>query len=233
MINMNSSNSNYSNISCFGSNVQSPTDNPLTYCVGYERDILSLHSPLGYVIRPGSKKCQAFMSDYCAKNWDGICEVESHNQSHKNPNIMLGCSQGQTNHCPQSSLSEGEALIYNSAVKKYMVDRYGCAYTYQPFDPTVASSPLVRYMNDSCCQQAQCVPIYEVNPREVNSDPIMHKLLTMVHIGPDILLNIFNTARRTGKLQALMPTKLGVFFRQNAQFFKSNGRGKLSPLCTK
>ena len=56
-----------------------PTDSPLTYCLNDTMDRGFLHGGHADTFGQHSRNCQLFMSEYCAEQWDEICEfIESH-----------------------------------------------------------------------------------------------------------------------------------------------------------
>lgn len=213
----------YANIVNFGNNVEkSPNNNPLSYCMTSELDNNFMHTA-AETRGPYSQPCQMFMSDYCAKEWNGVCEVASRNTNNQFPNTATPwlCDKNGQGACLGSGIgsqfTQGDNLIRNTAIKKYMsAMSETCSYSYQPFDPLVPTSPMIRYWNKSC---ADCTPIYEVNPKTIDSDPVMDKLLARPLLGMDIFLNIYNTAKRNGTLSSLKGTKLYNFF-QGSYFQK-------------
>lgn len=53
---------------------------------------------------------------------------------------------------------------------------------------------------------------FSVNPFNIDSDPVMNKILEQPHIAIDILQDIHKNMKRTNKLGQLNCTKLGNFF---------------------
>ncbi|MBT7706847.1 hypothetical protein HN747_05380 [archaeon] len=152
-----------------------------------------------------SRNCQLYMSQYCAKNWDKFCELKSNNTDTRWPNEVTGDGVDRR-------MTAGEIIIRNTAHAKYLQSMAGCKAVSQPFDPTVPSSPMVTYYTS---ESDNCVPVYAVNPQTVDGDVVMDKLLGRPHIAPDILINIYNNAKRNGSLAALNGTKLGQWFQAN------------------
>lgn len=213
----------YAKIGQFGSS-SSSLSNPLSYCAVSQLDS-SFNHTLGRLNGPDSGKCQAFMAGYCANKWDGVCEYMSHNQTRHYPNTVQQCNSGGGS-CQGgglgNALSRGELLIRNTAQEKYMKAMpTNFERKYEPFDPTVADSPLIGKWvptGNSCgsglCNAGENIyaPIYDVDPKTIDSDPVMQKLLANPKIAPDILLNIYNTNKNLGTLDKLQGTKLyGMF----------------------
>ena len=190
----------YKSISNFGqSSADDPNNNPLTYCLINTVDSGFIHGGAGLTISgKHSNNCQAFMASYCANKWDNVCEYASHDQS-MYPNML-----GNTT----NFLTSGQTLIANAASRKYISKKYGtCDLTWQPFDPTVASSPLISFWEGK-----ECVRVYEVNPKEIDNDPLMNKILQNPIVAWSILVNIYNTALRNQKIDELKGTKIYSFF---------------------
>lgn len=214
----------YRRITNFGSNAYSPVDNPLTYCLGNTIDQKFLHGS-GAITVDGqrSKHCQMYMSEYCADNWDAFCEVASKNTNTDYPNNIGKCEGFGGVAC--KGLNEGEILIYNTAAKKYLTSMGNCKRKYEPFDPLVPTSPLISWWVSDTCDysgDSSCVPVYGVNSKEIDSDPVMDKILAKPIIAFEILINIYNTRKRQGTLDQLKGTKLGQFYGVNP-YFKSLG----------
>jgi hypothetical protein len=167
-----------------------------------------MHGSLGEKHGPGSKSCQAFMSQYCSENWDNVCEYASKNKSNVYPNNLQACNGNSDVLC--NNLTSGDILIQNTAARKYLVEMIGgCNIKYEQFDPTVATSPIISYWQGGC---NSCVPVYAVDPKKIDNDPVMNKILDRPIIAWSILVNIYNTAKRKGTLNKLKGTKIYKFF---------------------
>ena len=202
----------YRSISNFGSGVgNSPIYNPLLYILSDDLNNKFTYGAItGNISNANSELSQEYIAQYCAANtneWDkgGVCYNLSYNKSKRHPNLIgkytqLGC-------CKQ--LTEGEILIKNTASRKYLSNMYGnCNIRYEQFDLTVASSPMVALYPT----HQHCIFEYEVNPDEIDNDPVMNKILNKPSIALDILINIYNTAKRKNILKNLKDTKLYKFF---------------------
>jgi hypothetical protein len=211
----------YSTISKLGPSEVSFVDDPLTYCLNNTLDQRFLHGSGAIQVNgQSSKPCQSYLSDYCAQGWDAFCETASKNQNISYPNNI-------DHHSPNSSLNghnltAGEILIRNTAAKKYLIKMANCVQKYEPFDPTVANSPLISYWVPDCNGDGSttCIPMYKVNPKTIDSDVVMDKILSKPTIAINILVNIFNTMTKDGSIKELANTKLGKFFNDNSKYFK-------------
>ena len=77
-------------------------------------------------------------------------------------------------------MTAGEVLVHNTAARKYLVSMVGAHKKYEPFDPTVATSPLISYWvpSDNCPMTlGKPVPIYAVDPSKIDQDPVMDRIL--------------------------------------------------------
>ena len=181
----------------------SPENDPLTYCINNTLEQGFSHgSTVSNSYGQNSKPCQAYLSEYCSNNWNGVCELAAANLSKASPNY-IGTFNTQSR-----SLSQGEILIVNTADRKYRVLNVGseCAITTEIFDPNVVGSPNISYYSGSC------VPVYSVNPMIIDTDPVMNKILDKPEIAGQLLINIFNTMKRLGTLNQLQGTRLGDFY---------------------
>lgn len=214
--------STYRNISDFGSNAYAPVNNPLTYCLNNTMDQRFLHGSSSDTMGQHSKSCQMFLSDYCSDKWDGFCEVASKNTATYLPNIApINCdSTGTTS----LGLTAGESLIHNTAKKKYLVSMGNCIKKFEPFDPNVATSPMISYwVPGTCTGVGTCIPVYGVDPNTIDDDIVMNKILFRPVIAIDLLVNIYNSMKRKGTLSKLNGTKLGMFYNANPYFKKLGG----------
>ena len=209
---------NYAKIQTFGSSFgNTPVTNPLSYSVSNTIDQRFLHgNDIGFNMGQHSKNAQKYLASYCAQGFDGFCELASRNQTKSWPNNLAPCSGNVA--C--DGLTAGEALIQNTAAEKYLIMMGNCVQKFEPFDPTVADSPMIStWVSDSCVSN-QCIPVYDVNPKEIDNDIVMNKILSKPIIAIGILQNIYNTRKRNKNLQELDTTKLGNFFKENKEFFE-------------
>ena len=214
------SRNNYATINKVGQHYYSEVSNPLTYCINDTLSQRFLHGGNTGMYGQSSKQCQSFLSDYCAQGWDSVCEIASKNINIIYPNSLPNASIGGVPYM-LGAMSAGDMLIRNTASVKYVIALGNCQLKYEPFDPTVADSPMIRYWVSNTGNNS-CTPVYGVstNPEELDSDILMDKILQNPKIALDILINIYNNHKRYDLLTPIKDTKLGRFFSANPQIFK-------------
>jgi len=204
--------SGYKKIREVGPNEYMAVNNPLTYCVGSQMDNMFAHGGNAQVLGKDSRSCHLYMSQYCANKWDKFCDVVADDRTGHMP--PMG-SNGQY------GLSSGQNHVRATAEEKYLVSMPGCVRREEPFDPTVATSPMVKYWSEGCGSSA-CTPSYAVDASTIDDDPVMTRMLDRPGNFADILQNIFWTMQRQGTLQQLKGTSLGKFYSAHS-YFKTNG----------
>lgn len=216
---------NYSSISNFGPNTVSEVNNPLSYCMNNNADQQFLHGSSSYTLGQYSKPCQIFMSEYCSQGWDGFCEKASQNNNSSFPNQVLescpcsNCPNEINGHRPTA----GQILIHNTAARKYLVHMYNGEVKSELFDPNVPTSPRISYyVPDTKSCFTRMIPVYAVDPKTIDNDIVMDKILAEPGIFPVGLINIYNTMKKHNTLKDLKGTKLGNFY-NNVKFFKDKG----------
>ena len=203
-------NYNYTTITKFGDNEPNPVDDPLSYCMPTV-DNYFIHGPQSWKIMTNSKPCQAYLSEYCAQGWDGFCEASSRNTEDNVVN-QIDISKNVNDNLTTA----GEILIRNTAAKKYLVSMDMCKKKVFQFDPLVSNSPNIYYWensyDNSFKNENNCTPKYAVDPKTIEDDEVMKKILAKPSIADDILRNIYKTMKSDGTLLELKDTKLGYYF---------------------
>ena len=230
---MNSDKYNYRQIGNFAESINknnSYYDNPLSYGLTEWLDADFLHGSTGRQFGKYSKNFQAFSADYCAKNWNGVCEAMSRDRNHIFPNNLGYLETKKTMNMEREAA--GDILLKNTAYAKYMSKDSKCNFSCEPFDPTSANSvmiclpkqgqcgigpsPYTVCSSGACGQTApSCFLFYEITADQaavIDEDPVMNKILAKPDIAPELLKNIYNTMKRKGTLSLLKGSKLGNFF---------------------
>lgn len=218
--------SSYTSIGNFGNSQKFPSADPLAMVVSSDLGAGFQSTLGGGILSPDGEQAQKFAALYCAREWNGTCEVLSYNTNRSLPNHMGNCD-GPNGACWGSgignAITKGQALIRNAAKEKYLkAVSPNCVAEYQPFNPVVADSPLMRtwvprggQCNSGQCDGAYsgaCKFIYGVNPATIDNDVLMDKILAQPYIAIDILVNMYNHAVRSGEIHKLRHTKLGRYF---------------------
>ena len=170
----------------------STLDNPLFSCAvnGLESMLLTGNT---YNTVDTSKNAQLFSAGYCSNNWDGVCEYMSRNTQTTFP-AMMGGNMKQNDITEPARMELGDILVRQTAMNKYT--RYvssNCERVYQPFNPTVANSPLVsEWKPKESGNNPVCTIIYDVDAKTIDNDPVMNKVLNKPNIAMNVLLVIYN-----------------------------------------
>lgn len=212
------SNSSYKYLGNFGNDNKSNVNNPLTYCMYDSLDSRFMHGGHSDTYGPYSRPCQLYMAQYCAEKWDDFCELASRDVNASFPDS--GHHYNEMNALATRDLTAGEILIYNTATRKYLVKMNGGDKKFEPFDPTVPTSPMISYWIPKTNQSI--VPEYAVDPKTIDQDVVMNKILDKPSIAVTLLVNIYNTMKRNGTLHQLRGTRLGGFY-NNTPYFQSRG----------
>lgn len=188
-------NNNYTNIRDFGKQVQG--NDPLTYCLVDTMD-KNFYSVIGDLYGPRSNRCQAYMADYCSKDWNGYCEYYYQQHQPENsdtwPNTQHWPNTEQNNvfgavfNQPQSM---GNQLLQNASARKYC-DYVNCGKRCESFDPMNPNSPKITFYENNRVGQG-CVPVCRVNTNEIDNDPLMDRMLSNPTVVAPTLINICNS----------------------------------------
>jgi hypothetical protein len=158
-----------------------------------------------------SVNCHEYMAQRCADNWDGYCEYFyrengptgqwPNNKLYLNPinrpwEEKVGIAQQKT---------MGEHLLRNTAEVKYCkFERCRsncCPATTQPFNPISANTPAIQ------SNPSNCIPVCTVDPKTINSDPVMNRILENPTVAAGTIINICNNSKNRGI--DLSNTKIG------------------------
>lgn len=201
----------YRQLSNFGNPIDQRSNDPLTYCLQDTMDKSFQHGGTARLYGPRSQKCQVYMAQRCAENWDGFCEYfyQTHGVNGEWPNNRLWPNTATSNNGLSSEfLTTGDQLLSNTAEQKYCKYSSNCPKTCEPFDPLNPDSPMITFYNKCDNSSQSCFSECNVDPKTIDSDPVMNKLLQRPQVAGNVLINICNTASRTGT--DLSGTKIGA-----------------------
>lgn len=193
----------YQKLVTFGSSLQI---DPVNLCIGTNMAQPFNHGSNSAIYGQNSPECQIYMAQRCAKKWDTLCEIASNPGT--NPEYATRASTMGQGMRGVINLTPEDILIRNTAMEKYRISMHGgnCSLKTEQFNPINPSSPYMTYY------VGECVPEFSVDPKIIDFDPVMDKILNKPNIASQLLVNIFNTMKRKGTLHDLKGTKLGKFF---------------------
>lgn len=210
--------SNYATISEFGPSINESQSNIFSYCAVSDLESGFAHGSIGGssgLLGPDSRQCQIGIAQACAVDFNGVCNVLAKDNQLNLPNTLKNGNSKYYN-----NPTKGESFLRNVAAEKYLQKMSdNCNRVYEPFDPTVAGSPLIStwVASGNTCQSSNwrsqvCIPEYGVDPTKIDNDPVMNRILEKPWIALDILINIYNTAKNKNTLESLSGTKLYNLF---------------------
>tara|TARA_A100001011_G_C14307269_1_gene843729 strand:+ start:102 stop:917 length:816 start_codon:yes stop_codon:yes gene_type:complete len=207
--------SEYVRISDFGKGAggEQQIDNPLSYTMNSTLDQKFLHGNI-QLLQNGqmSQNGQFFLANYGAAHFDEFCVYASMNQYAGAVvsviDSMIGgsqCSELVGRYNPTgNNLTAGEIVIRNAAIMRYLKKMIGGKPVYQPFDPTVADSPIIMsYIPNTLAvggtnNSLIMTPIYGLTAEEIDNidrDPLMLYCVQRSWIAGDVLLGIYINLR--------------------------------------
>ena len=216
--------SDYSTISEFGS-IKQPYNDPTLYAVLDGLDSQFMFGSQGF--QKGNYLASEFMANRCSANWDGVCQAVSESPQKWYPRPQC---------CP-AGLTDGQAMLRETAFKKYLLYSKNCWQKCEVFDPTVADSPLVchdietapttglspsgfwaldgkRFDAGCALDNLPCQKVYgftEAQMQQLDFDKVMDNLLRMPNLALDLLKKLAVWAAYTGNKNRLLGTKFGQF----------------------
>lgn len=121
---------------------------------------------------PSSDGCQYYMADRCSETWDGACDqyyIENmYNTSRMFPNT--------TTILPFfKSADLGTSMLINSATIRFF-DNIGDVW-YEPLNPMDSDTPMIKKYKRPLLGYQRLVLSNRLNSRNIDSDPIIQRLL--------------------------------------------------------
>jgi len=215
--------------------VHNPTDpaNPLSYCLLPTLGTNFLHGASGSSElwnRTWSRNCQNFMAQYCAfpqgdgetQPWNGFCDAfaELNRDTYwPNTSAIDVVTMNMVYTYMKFQPTQGEQLLHNAAERRFL-HFPGVEHHLEPFDPTVANSPLVTTYSQLPCGYQPVVR--NIDYRTIDQDRLMNKVLEHPMPALDVLTRIY-LAWRMGTLQ-LTGTRLEAFLFQKCAKFDNLAR---------
>lgn len=154
---------------------------------------------VGKLTGANSERCQQYMAQRCAENWDGFCEYFYRNNDKISVNPIT--RQWETKYGFNIPMTTGENLLRNTAEIKYCTFP-NCTPRIEPFNPIGSSTHILTYTN-------HCNPICKVDPKTIDQDVVMNRMLEKPLVTAGTLVNICNTSKNDNI--DLHGTKIGNF----------------------
>ena len=189
--------------------------NPLSYCLLDNIQVDQVHGSTAVDYAPYCKECQEYMAEKCSGKLDGevwgpYCDfyVENNTDTYwPNQGAINNFNNCTWNCCKPTT---GEMLIRNTAERRFL-DYPDCPGRAVPFDPNVADSPF--YTSHSCCQIPLQVIIKNIEPKTIDNDKLMNKVLENADPCATVLVYFYRDMK-AGTLN-LSGTKLGAYLSSN------------------
>lgn len=203
--------SRYAKISTFGK-VSNSSQEPLLYCLNQTVNSEMNQGVNGDLFGPNSAKCQYYMAERCAENWDSACQTYYDSKQNKQdtiyPNMAQVNSCGAPGGTACNGLTSGDTLLSTAAQRRFL-DYSKCGKVVEPFDPLVANSPPVtRYTCNYNFKPEVNASV--IDTATLDSDRIMNLCLENPAACSDTLVKIQHHVRRNNI--DLTGTKLGTFY---------------------
>jgi len=214
----------YAKISEFGKGAAyAPVNHPLTYGLSSGLDNMFMHGGKSKKSDSSSREFAAYTGEYCSKNFDGFCKLMTQNDDIQYfPDILHGHHEGGM----PKSMTKGDVVLLNTARTKYLMRMFGGIANKVPFDPTVAASPLVTIWSGDYMKGEYYIP----EGHDVDNDPVMQRLLNKPLVSLPLLMNIYATMTRLGRIGELKGTKLGQFYSNMGQYAPTYGFAGMNQL---
>jgi hypothetical protein len=222
----------YRQISEFAPNIDNEySRNPLYYCTLSEMDSQFLHGAQGRIFGRYNKHCSEFLASRCANEWDELCEAISHDKEIRYPNEAQPLGSIYVNGVQKPCLPYGQQLLRDAAFKRFRSETRNCNVKCEPFDPTVANSPLICYETKVSCASGpvpeeycqgspgdnygSCESVFIISPEQAKTldmDPVMNKILDKPELAMDLLEQIYLNMKKAGTLGLIHQTRLARFY---------------------
>lgn len=204
--------------------VESPfnSSNPLTYCLTPTLGSQFMHGSTSsrLLYDTNNHACESYMSQRCAKEWDGFCEsyqllnIDSYwpNDAPIDARAFTFAQGFLRNNRP----TVGQILVRNSVNIRFL--HYpSLYYSEEPFDPNVANSPLIRRYSNYNTGPSIIKPIGDIDKNE-------HVLLMLKNpkVCFDVLARLYlGFARSEPHTKNYQDTILHRYFIENQTMFEN------------
>lgn len=199
----------------------------LSYSLLSPLDAAFVHGRPGISMGRYSQQAQEYNSSRCANNWDQACEILSLDTKNQFPNMVSGSNVDLITGSHVRGLTSGEQLVRNTAFKKYRVQVNNCNLLLAPYNPMTPNAQLYSQQSTidagmrnprwsasyGSVPSGTCSSYYSLeNIQNLDSDPVLNKLIQMPYIAQDLLIRIYYQMQKTGKLGMLRGSNIGKFY---------------------
>jgi hypothetical protein len=202
--------------------------NPLTYSIIPTFNSMFVHGAGISTMnnRTWSRNVQNFMAEYCAGGnelsdkqcpWNGFCDAyKSLNTDTVWANSAVIDTQAYTT--AQKFIgyvpTQGEQLVHNAAERRFLHFLSTTSYE-EPFDYTVANSPMVRYYSHLYVP-GPCIVRNLDCPKDVEEDSVVKKMLENPQACLDVLVRIYIAYREKQQGMDIEGTTLQKYLENHA-----------------
>jgi len=189
----------YSKFGQFGERMNSQIENdtnaanPLTYCLFPSLNSQFFHgsSSSNQLYSNMNTSCTNFMAQRCSLLWDDYCEAYYQiNTDNYWPNMAVidQIAYQNANQFFGIRPTMGQNLLRNTCYYKY-INTDDLKYTVEPFDPTVANSPLIKVFNEYVSRYSKIQHLSD--PSLIQKDTLVPKMLENFNICIDVIGRIY------------------------------------------
>jgi len=196
--------------------------NPLTYCITPSLNSQFFHgsSSSNQLYSTMNTSCTNFMAQRCSTQWDDYCDAYLQiNTDNYWPNMAVidRLAYQNANQFFQIRPTVGQNLLRNACYYKY-IDTSDLSYSIEPFDPTVANSPLIKIFQEYVSRYSTVIHLSD--PEEIRKDTLIPKMLSHYPICMDVIGRIYLAFLRKEKGVHIENTPFQSFFQQHEKLLQ-------------
>ena len=196
--------------------------NPLTYCITPSLNSQFFHgsSSSNQLYSTMNTSCTNFMAQRCSTQWDDYCDAYLQiNTDNYWPNMAVidRLAYQNANQFFQIRPTVGQNLLRNACYYKY-IDTSDLSSSIEPFDPTVANSPLIKIFQEYVSRYSTVIHLSD--PEEIRKDTLIPKMLSHYPICMDVIGRIYLAFLRKEKGVHIENTPFQSFFQQHEKLLQ-------------
>lgn len=160
--------------------------------------------PVDRMIGISNQNNMAYMSERCAGNWDGYCEIAYlGNDNDYDGGYFPNTYKSNDGQC---SARLGDSLLKNTGELRFL--RFNGMTYQEPLDPLTAGSPMVtKFINRRTLCDATLT--HNVNRNTIDNDPVMRRMLAKPQLNANTLRQIY-VQTQLNKQRVMMKDGSGV-----------------------